>query len=126
MSELKMLARFESVHQADFFQSMLAEHGIKSYVNNATIVQMEWILSNAVGGVQLDCSDQDYEQAKAILNQFEFEKKQRRDRLREQSYEFDCEECGRKITVSADRCGFVESCPHCGKYTDVPPLPEDE
>ena len=33
---------------------------------------------------------------------------------------FACEECGETITVPGERRGYVEVCPHCGQYVDVP------
>lgn len=46
----------------------------------------------------------------------------------EEAVAFLCEECGENIMFPAERCGYTETCPHCGSYVDVPestevPLP---
>lgn len=38
---------------------------------------------------------------------------------------FACQECGRSISFPADRCGHVETCPHCYEYVDVPSTPSE-
>jgi membrane protease YdiL (CAAX protease family) len=36
---------------------------------------------------------------------------------------FRCENCGQKVTVAVERRGYVEVCPSCGSYVDVPDGP---
>lgn len=122
MTRSRTVARFVTVQEADTFQALLAEQGIRSWVNNATVVQMEWIISNAVGGVRLDVADDDYDQAKAIIDDLQRKRTDRRERLRSVRVTAVCEDCGREATFSGDRAGFVENCPHCGAYVDVPEL----
>jgi hypothetical protein len=123
MSKFKTVARFGLEHEADYYQALLAEHGIASYISNAVIA--EWLSASIVGGIQLRCDEVNYEEAKRILDQLDLEKRQRRQKLKSQSFSFPCEECGAEITVTADRCGFVETCPACKQYVDVPPLEGD-
>jgi membrane protease YdiL (CAAX protease family) len=44
----------------------------------------------------------------------------------EEPVAFPCEECGAKLMFAAERCGFVEICPNCGSYVDVPEHPSVE
>jgi hypothetical protein len=124
MSNFKTVARFGFEQEAEYHKALLAEHGISSYISNAVIA--ESLSASIVGGIQLRCAQEDYEEAKRILDQIAQKKRQRRDRLKSQSFSFPCEECGAEITVSADRCGFVETCPTCKQYVDVPPLENDD
>ena len=44
--------------------------------------------------------------------------------LNEEDVTFDCQECGKDITLSGERRGHVEICPHCDSYVDVPTYAE--
>ena len=120
MSNLKTIARYGHELEADYYRTLLAEHGISSYISNARIA--ESLSANIVGGVQLRCSENDYEVAKRLVDKVSQEKRQRRQHLKNQPFMFHCEECGAEILVTADRCGFVETCPSCKQYVDVPAL----
>ena len=124
MSNFKTVARFGFEHEAEYHKALLAEQGISSYISNAVIA--ESLSASIVGGIQLRCDEEDYEEAKRILDQIDQKKRERRERLKSQSFSFTCEECGAEITVSADRCGFVETCPTCKRYVDVPSLENDD
>lgn len=124
MSKFKTVARFGHEHEADYCQALLADQGIASYISNAVIA--ESLSASIVGGIQLKCDEENFEEAKRILDELDREKHQRRERLKSRDFSFSCEECGQQITVTADRCGFVETCPACKQYVDVPPLEDDE
>ena len=120
MSNVKIIARFGHELEAEYYRALLAEHGISSHISNARIA--ESLSANIVGGVQLRCSENDYNEAKRLVDEVSQEKRLRRKHLKNQPFMFHCEECGAEILVTADRCGFVETCPTCKQYVDVPAL----
>jgi len=44
--------------------------------------------------------------------------------INQPSVTFACEECGRQITLPANRAGHVDDCPHCHEFVDVPSVSE--
>lgn len=121
MRELVTVGVFHFVAEAELMQSALAEQGITSYLANDNIISMDWLLSAAVGGVQLQVAREDAAAAERIVSEFQCKQKARRQSDgADQQLEFDCENCGERIAFPRSRAGGVETCPRCGRYVDVP------
>ena len=52
---------------AYLLRARLEGSGITSYVRDENMVAVDWLYSNALGGVKLDVADEDYERARQIL-----------------------------------------------------------
>lgn len=63
---MKVVAAFSKVEEAYVLRSHLEGRGIEAFVNDEHIVQQDWFLSNAVGGVKVEVAEEDYDAAKQI------------------------------------------------------------
>jgi hypothetical protein len=64
---LVTIKTFSDVHDANICKGQLESEGIKCFLNNETFIGSNPLLQNAVGGYQLQCSQQDAEKASSIL-----------------------------------------------------------
>jgi hypothetical protein len=64
---LGVIARFSTVGEAESARSALEAAGIDCVLADDEIVAIDWLYSNAVGGVKLVVRDEDREQARNIL-----------------------------------------------------------
>ena len=70
-TELVTLATFDSSIKAEMARAALAEAGIESQLGDENLVTMNWLLSNAVGGIKLVVREQDAERAVAVYREIE-------------------------------------------------------
>lgn len=61
------IATFDQAAKARIAQNVLKEAGIPATVADETIVAMDWLLSNAVGGIKVQVWEEDAERAVAAL-----------------------------------------------------------
>lgn len=61
------VASFDNTEQAELLRIRLEEGGIQACVTDAAIVSLNWMYSNAVGGVKVQIADRDAEKAKRLL-----------------------------------------------------------
>ena len=59
---------FSFPHEAEIARSTLEAEGITAYVADAHTINMQWLYSNAMGGVRVQVHLQNLEAAKEILN----------------------------------------------------------
>ena len=111
---------YDKVSLAQVAVLALEEEGIYCHLQNETIVALDWFMSNAVGGVQLQVAAKDANAAKRILDEIRASKKEREDASKDTWVAFYCERCKKPIAFSGLSLGRVENCPKCGKYIDVP------
>ena len=64
----KTVATFENGIDAEIARGRLESEGITAQVRDASIVGMNWTLSNAIGGVKLDVKLADVGRAKELLD----------------------------------------------------------
>jgi hypothetical protein len=64
---LVTIATFDQAAQARLAKNVLDEAGIQSAVNDEQLVAMDWLLSNAVGGVKVQVWEEDAERAVSVL-----------------------------------------------------------
>ena len=58
---------FSTLWEAEIALSRLESENIPAYLKDGETVNMNWLLSNAVGGVKVQVADADMEKAKGIL-----------------------------------------------------------
>lgn len=70
MSNLTRFKFYENALEANRDKQILAENGINSFIANEQLIQSDWLLSQAVGGIQLQVFEENLERAKQILKEF--------------------------------------------------------
>ena len=68
-SRLFIICRFRDVHEALLAQVTLESAGIESFLADENTVRMDWMWSNAIGGVKLMVRDEDAAEAADLLEQ---------------------------------------------------------
>lgn len=64
---LVTIATFDQPAQARLAKNALDEEGIQSAISDENLVAMDWLLSNAVGGVKVQVWEEDADRAVAVL-----------------------------------------------------------
>lgn len=64
---MRTVARYETPEQAHLAKIRLGFHGLDSFLQDEYLVQIDWLYSNAVGGVRLQVGDEDVDEALEIL-----------------------------------------------------------
>jgi hypothetical protein len=67
--ELVKIRQYLSVHEALLAKSVLDSAGIPCFLGDQNIIRLDWLLSNALGGVKLLVRDEDAVAADELLNQ---------------------------------------------------------
>ena len=68
-TELITLQQFRDVPEALLAKGKLESAGIACVLADGNLVRMDWLLSNAVGGIRLQVHQQDAESARALLDE---------------------------------------------------------
>jgi Putative prokaryotic signal transducing protein len=66
---LVTLEHFRDMPEALLAQGKLESAGIHSMLADGNLVRMDWLLSNAIGGIRLQVEQQDLESARSVLNE---------------------------------------------------------
>jgi len=66
-SLVKTIATFSKPEEAHLFRTRLEAAGIPAYVQDEHFIQMDWLYSNAIGGVRVQIADDDLEAAREFL-----------------------------------------------------------
>ena len=61
------IARFSKPEDAHLLRMRLEAGGVPAYVQDEHLVQMDWLYSNAIGGVRVQIAGEDLESAQQIL-----------------------------------------------------------
>ena len=64
---MKTIATFSKPEEAHLFRMRLEAAGIPAFVQDEYIVQMDWLYSNAIGGVRVQIADEDVQAAREFL-----------------------------------------------------------
>ncbi|MDR6527558.1 putative RNA-binding Zn-ribbon protein involved in translation (DUF1610 family) [Chryseobacterium rhizosphaerae] len=107
MANLIRLKFHDNALEANRDKQILAENGINSFIANEQLIQSDWLLSQAVGGIQLQVFENDLERAKQILQDYKYN----------EEYSLEVEH-----TIENPEFNFV--CPKCGSnhiYQDEKP-----
>lgn len=70
MSNLIRLKIYNNNLEANRDKQILAENEINSFIANELLIQSDWLLSQAVGGIELQVFEEDIEKAKIILQNY--------------------------------------------------------
>ena len=68
-SELITLQHFRDVPEALLAKGKLESAGITCVLADGNLVRMDWLLSNAIGGIRLQVHQEDVESARALLDE---------------------------------------------------------
>lgn len=68
-TRLVTIATFDQAAQARMAKNVLDEAGIRVAVSDETLVAMDWLLSNAVGGIKVQVWEEDADRAVELLEQ---------------------------------------------------------
>ncbi|WP_419870033.1 putative signal transducing protein [Chryseobacterium sp. CT-SW4] len=107
MSDLIRIKYCENAIEANRDKQILEENGIQSFIANEQLIQSDWLLSQAVGGIQLQVFEDDLEKAKEVLENYK----------ENEEYSLEVEH-----TIPNPEFDFV--CPKCGSnhiYQDEKP-----
>ena len=64
---MKTLASFSQPVEAHLLRLRLEAEGITAYLRDENMIALDWLYSNALGGVKVDVADEDYEAALRIF-----------------------------------------------------------
>ena len=96
MSKLIRIKYYESPIEANRDKQILLENGIESFIANEQTIQSDWLLSQAIGGLQLQVFEEDVEKAKEILKNFEENEEvalEVEHTIENPEYDFTCPKC---------------------------------
>lgn len=65
---MKSLASFSKAEDAHLLRARLEGSGIAAYVRDENMVSVDWLYSNAIGGVKVDVADEDFIAAAEVAN----------------------------------------------------------
>jgi hypothetical protein len=64
---MKTLATFNAPIDAHLLVAKLEGSGVPAYLRDEHMVTLDWLASNAIGGVKVDVDDADYERALEVM-----------------------------------------------------------
>jgi hypothetical protein len=64
---MKTIATFNKPEEAHLFRTRLEAVGVPAFVLDENMVQLDWLYSNAIGGVRVQVADEDFEATKEFL-----------------------------------------------------------
>lgn len=104
--KLVTIASYTTAPEADLARYALEAEGIRCYLADVNVIQMNWFLGNALGFIKLQVSSDDQESALQILESLPKPIAPRRQREKQDSNQ--CLSCGASMDEDAD------TCPACG------------
>jgi hypothetical protein len=69
MTRLTTVATFDLAAKAEVARNVLEDAGIQAVIADSEIVAMDWLISNAVGGIKVQVREEDAERAAAVLDE---------------------------------------------------------
>ena len=88
------IARFSKAEDAHLFRLRLEAGGMPAYILDENTVQMDWLYSNAIGGIRVQISEEDIDDARELLRDMEIPK--------EDPGNPACPKCSSPRTITAD------------------------
>ena len=70
MASLVKFKYYQNSIEANRDKQILADKGILSFIANEQTIQSDWLLTNALGGIQLQVFDNELENATKVLKDF--------------------------------------------------------
>lgn len=97
MSELVQFKFYETALEANRDKQILTENNINSFIANEQLIQSDWLLSQAVGGIQLQVFEEDVEKATKVLQNYQENEKvslEVEHTIENPQFDFVCPKCG--------------------------------
>ncbi|WP_144282492.1 putative signal transducing protein [Chryseobacterium echinoideorum] len=97
MNNLVKFKFYETALEANRDKQILAENGINSFIANEQLIQSDWLLSQAVGGIQLQVFENDFNEAEKILREYKENESftlEVEHTIENPDFDFVCPECG--------------------------------
>jgi predicted RNA-binding Zn-ribbon protein involved in translation (DUF1610 family) len=97
MPDLIPFKFYETALEANRDKQILAEKDIQSFIANELLIQSDWLLSQAVGGIQLQVFENDLEKAKQTLEDYKENEKYSLEvehTIKDPKFDFVCPKCG--------------------------------
>lgn len=97
MNELVKFKFYETALQANRDKQILAESGINSFIANEQLIQSDWLLAQAVGGIQLQVFEEDLEKATQVLEDYKENEEfslEVEHTILDSEFDFVCPKCG--------------------------------
>ncbi|SDM17156.1 putative signal transducing protein [Chryseobacterium taihuense] len=97
MNNLVKFKFYETALQANRDKQILAENNINSFIANEQLIQSDWLLSQAVGGIQLQVFEKDFHEAEKILKEYNENENftlEAEHTIDNPDFDFVCPECG--------------------------------
>lgn len=97
MNNLVKFKFYETALEANRDKQILAESGINSFIANEQLIQSDWLLSQAVGGIQLQVFENDFNEAEKILKEYKENESftlEVEHTIENPDFDFVCPECG--------------------------------
>jgi len=120
MNSFVVIEAYDKVYQAQVAKLALEQEGIECFLENETIVSMDWFLSNAVGGIKLQVASVDASKAIRVLQELKDLQVEREHSSQGIRIVCLCKGCKKIVSFDGRQGGRVGSCPKCGRYLDVP------
>ena len=123
--ELVTVLSFDKRAEADLCKVILEQEGIRAFVADDNLVGgINFLYANAVGGIKVQVSSEDADQAAALLQGFRsnwgFPDSRYSCTDSDGEIRLECEFCGEQISFLRSEQGSVQKCPHCEEYIDIP------
>lgn len=97
MPSLVKFKYYSNSIEANRDKQILASHGLESFIANEQTIQSDWLLSQALGGIQLQVFDDQKEKAEEILRDFHENEKLKLEvehTISNPDFDFTCPKCG--------------------------------
>lgn len=97
MASLVQFKYYANSLEANRDKQILANNGLKSFIANEQTIQSDWLLSQALGGIQLQVFEDEVEKAQEILKNFldnEHISLEVDHTIADPDYDFTCPKCG--------------------------------
>ena len=97
MSDLVKFKFYETALEANRDKQILAESDVQSFIANEQTIQSDWLLSQALGGIQLQVFEDDLEKAEKILADYHENDKfalEVEHTVENPAFDFVCPKCG--------------------------------
>jgi hypothetical protein len=65
---MKTLAAFSKPIDAHMLIAKLEGSGVRAFIRDEHMVTLDWLASNAIGGVKVDVADEDFARAREVMH----------------------------------------------------------
>lgn len=108
MSELVYFKFYETALEANRDKQILAENDINSFIANEQLIQSDWLLSQAVGGIQLQVFEENLEKAQQVLQDYKDNEQYSLEvehTIADPEFDFVCPKCGSNHIYQDEKLG---------------------